>query len=604
MDSYGFYIRYFEARGASVKTINLKFEKGCNVVLGKSDIGKTTLYTIIEFVLGKSSNELVLPPEGRGYTSFLLEIHTYDESIYTLRRKINASNVQVCKCTLSMVDSCSPTEYSCSSKSTNSFSDFILRISNIPEIYCKSSDTKSPTKVSISMLRHLFMIDESRVSAKDKSPLLYFSNPSQQWVEKNLVAFLMTGLDDCEFRPNEDPMEKKSRIKGKIEYLEQSLAESNEKLKTLGDVSYISLTDDAFIKSYKNKLAEVTKQEQQFRVRINNCNNEIIQLQNSKKDLLHLIKRLEELKEDYNKEISKIQFINTASQLVSNLQDVVCPLCGSPIEEHMLDSIESSSYTEAIKNEYKSLHYKVNDLVALISEKQNELNDIEKSLRQKKSVLDSFYQTVNALEPDINELKDVLSKAESNLKSQFLQSVLKTDIKDKEEIINRLKKDLSMVANNKNGQREEICDDFKTLVKSNLVAWNFIDSETSISFDYKKYDIKIGERHRSSYGKGNRSITFTAVILALFDYCCNTDRPFSRLLVIDSPLCTKYGDKPMEEDILKLGTIDAFANYCNTKEWNYQVIVIDNKFTETTSISDLGNINVIDLEAMGGLFIQ
>ena len=604
MESYGFYIRYFEARGAGVKTINLKFEKGCNVVLGKSDIGKTTLYTIIEYVLGKSSNELVLPPEGKGYTSFFLEIQTYNGAIYTIRRKINASNVQVCNCILATYDSYSPTEYSCASNSTNSFSDFILRISNIPDIYCKSSDTKKPTKVSISMLRHLFMVDESRISTKGKSPFLYNSIPNQQWVEKNLIAYLMTGVDDRDFRPNEDPKEQKSRIKGKIEYLEQSLAESNLKLNTLGDVNCISLTDDVFIESYRSKLEEVTMREQKLRFQINNCNSEMIRLQNSEKELLHLIGRLENLKENYKIEISKIQFINTANQLVSSLQDVVCPLCGSPIEEHMLDNIETSSYTEAIKNEYKSLYYKVNDLEILISDKRHELDDIKNSLRQEKSKLDSLNQTIDAIKPDISELKYLLSKAESNIKSQVLQSELKADINAKEKIIKRLKNDLSMVENNKNGQRKDICDDFTTLVKSNLVAWNFINSEISISFDYKNFDIKIGERHRSSYGKGNRSITFTAVILALFDYCCNTDRPFSRLLVIDSPLCTKYGEKPMEDDTLKLGTIDAFANYCNTKEWNYQLIVIDNKFTESTSISDLGNINVIDLDVKGGLFIQ
>lgn len=56
MNNNGLYIKEFEARGENVSTSKLTFQKGCNVVLGKSDTGKTTLYSIIEFVLGKGSH--------------------------------------------------------------------------------------------------------------------------------------------------------------------------------------------------------------------------------------------------------------------------------------------------------------------------------------------------------------------------------------------------------------------------------------------------------------------------------------------------------------------------------------------------------------------
>ena len=46
MNNNGLYIKEFEARGENVSTSKLTFQKGCNVVLGKSDTGKTTLYSI------------------------------------------------------------------------------------------------------------------------------------------------------------------------------------------------------------------------------------------------------------------------------------------------------------------------------------------------------------------------------------------------------------------------------------------------------------------------------------------------------------------------------------------------------------------------------
>lgn len=602
MENNGFYIKIFEARGAKVTTVSLGFEKGCNVVLGKSDTGKTTLYNIIEFILGKSSSEITLPPEGDGYTDFYLELHTYDELIYTLRRSIKSKFVNVYACALPDINNVESVEYSCSSSSTANISDFLLNISKFPQIYSKSSETKNPTKISISLLRHLFMMDESKVSDKKSSPLIYNQIPNQQWVEKNFIAYLMTGLDDSEFRPNEDPKDKKSRIKGKIEFLEQSLDESQKKLETLGNVDYISLVDDAFIATYRLRLAEISKQEEVLYKNRNQAKNDLIQSQNKKNEILHITARLKDLKDNYQLEIKKLEFINTGSQLISRLHNVVCPLCGSPIEEHDLECVNSSSYSDAIRNEYNSLYYKVLDLESLINEKQKELEEAEKEIDHINESIDGFSHAISSLNPDISELKKILMTAESNLKKKFLHSELITDIESIKKNIAKLKTELSQFASKKEGQREDINDEFLGLVKSNLVDWKFMDEDLSISFDYKTFDIKLGERHRSSYGKGNRSITSTAVIMALLDYCIDKERAFSRLLIIDSPLCTKYGEKVKEVDRVQLGTIDSFARYCNTKDWRYQCIIIDNKFTESEDIDNLQNINFIDIEAMEGLF--
>ena len=68
------------------------------------------------------------------------------------------------------------------------------------------------------------------------------------------------------------------------------------------------------------------------------------------------------------------------------------------------------------------------------------------------------------------------------------------------------------------------------------------------------------------------------------DYCMQKERPFSRLLVYDSPLCTKYGKA--SSDRATDNVLDAYAKYCNDKEWPYQVIIFDNKID-----SDPENVN-------------
>lgn len=50
--------------------------------------------------------------------------------------------------------------------------------------------------------------------------------------------------------------------KWEIEYLTQTLKEAELKLESLGDVGYISLTDDSFIDVYRKKLSEVASEEE------------------------------------------------------------------------------------------------------------------------------------------------------------------------------------------------------------------------------------------------------------------------------------------------------------------------------------------------------
>ncbi len=68
------------------------------------------------------------------------------------------------------------------------------------------------------------------------------------------------------------------------------------------------------------------------------------------------------------------------------------------------------------------------------------------------------------------------------------------------------------------------------------------------------------------------------------DYCMKKQRPFSRLLVYDSPLCTKYGKTTSDRATDKV--LDAYSKYCNDKVWDYQVIIFDNKID-----SDAENVN-------------
>ena len=144
MEVKGFYIKEFEARGEGVLPSPVSFEKGFNAVVGQSDTGKSTLFKLIDFVLGKGKTTIDLPPQGDGFDTFLLEIHTYDEKVYTLMRKFGNNFTLVKECTLANIETTAKgTQYAASSSANVSLSDFLLSISGVPNIYIKTSEKKT-----------------------------------------------------------------------------------------------------------------------------------------------------------------------------------------------------------------------------------------------------------------------------------------------------------------------------------------------------------------------------------------------------------------------------------------------------------------------------
>ena len=137
MELKGFYIKEFEARGENVTNSRVTFEKGFNAVMGQSDTGKSTLFKLIDFVLGKSRNQIDLPPQGEGFDTFLLEIHTYDEVVYTAQRKFGDSFTLVKECELEDFDATDKgTQYATSWGASVSLSDFLLSLSGVVVYRC------------------------------------------------------------------------------------------------------------------------------------------------------------------------------------------------------------------------------------------------------------------------------------------------------------------------------------------------------------------------------------------------------------------------------------------------------------------------------------
>lgn len=87
MKNKGFYIKSLVATGPNVVDARIDFAKGCNLIFGKSDTGKSHILHLIEYLLGKK--ELATVVEGQEYDCYYLEIAEYStDNVFTIQRRL------------------------------------------------------------------------------------------------------------------------------------------------------------------------------------------------------------------------------------------------------------------------------------------------------------------------------------------------------------------------------------------------------------------------------------------------------------------------------------------------------------------------------------
>lgn len=604
----GFYISKIIAKGENVIDSEIEFKSGCNVVIGDSDRGKTTLFNVLDYMLGRDNKGIEnMPPEGILYTTFLMEIHTRDD-IYTIERTIDSNDVFVKKCNINDYKSnnINSIKYNTKGSSSIAFSDFMLRIAGIPNLKIATSSKKNPSKISYATIRHLIMVDETRITNNKYSPFYENENTALQTKYQNFISYIMTGIDDSDFRPNEDPNIKKSRLNGKLEFIKDELEFTENEIERLGDVSYISISDDAFIKQHQERIKRMSEE---LTVKYNAQQQLLNNKQRLKiaiKNLYSFIERMKQLKSFYENDMSRLETILQGKQMLELLPNTVCPLCHQKLNSCEIDSINAEEYSKAIIQEYENTRFKIDDINDLISIKETNLKRAETKLRAIDNELVQISSYIKSLEPDISNIKDILGRSEKNHEKKVKYSQLQEKKEQLNKKFNNIQETLNNISSKLSSTRRQVIQqDYFDLVKNILLKWNFMKDEEDITFDYKQFDIMIGNKHRRSYGQGNRGVSCAAMMIALMDFCQKNERPFSSLLVLDSPMSTRYDGKVFGDDNRKMGVLDAFATYCNNRKWEYQIIIIDNKIsTNDFDLSSLNNIHFVRFgtENRQGLF--
>lgn len=587
-------LRKIMLRGDGKKDSEIEFLRGINLITGGSDTGKTYMFDLINYVLGASN-----PPHyikvSEGYNLALLEIEI-NQHTQTLIRAFDAKEfiyIYHSKIT-EITEKDVPQKYQADTKAKQSISKYLMGLLGYSEpIVLKSTVRGKKQQLSFRLLMKNFSISEEKITAKSKSIIeteLTYPKPVFT-VEK--LRFLLSGEGKCTKARNSQAV--KVRAVNKLEVLNELLVEVEEKLNAeLKTVEYanISVDDHSEIKIVSDEISALEKEKEKKQSRITELKDNIFDLQHTLTNTRETIRRFQILKEQYQTEIERIEFVYEGESYIAQIENDVCPLCHSEIIKAKIDiekvfeafNIEKKKIVEkrsGIDEAVNDVQNKEDYLLQQIKAIEDEIRSIENYLRNE------ICPTIEQKQIDYNVLNDYCrhKAKEEVLKSQY-ENIKKridtfTNIAEENDDA-PVKRDETVFEN----RIEELCEHMAEL----LVEFKFSDN-VEVNYDCQDQDFYINEQKRKAYGQGYSGLIYISYVLALKWISDKYGIATPNFLILDSPFTalTEEDEKNGKVIFKSNKRIDSFFNYIIKEYENKQIILIENTDERYNKVDDKVN---------------
>ena len=603
MRNKGFYIKSVISTGEGMKTARVDFKEGCNLLFGPSDSGKSTVFSVMEFMLGKFVDKSNMTPkpvtDGRGYDTYYMEIVTLeDKTVHTFKRKDKDNNVLVKDCVYERFGTCGQQGqwYPIRSKTKKTLSAYLMELNGFDDGLEVKSTKTNKTRLTYSLIRHLVLADENRIISE--TPIF---NPTGQRTdnqkEKSLIYYLTTGNDDSGFKEQEKDDIRKSRYKGMISLTEEEIELVKVRIEKLGDVSYADFNDDSAVKALETRLKEEEERLNKLYEERKEQEETLRKLESRRLFNAEFVKRMEMLQKHYETDLGRYEYLFEGASLFEMLpNDKECPICHSRIANK---STIDTNYLAAIQGEYDKLKAKIADVREVVVKKNQAIGSMIQKIQKTQAAIGVTDEKIKMFVSQMAGIKETLRQYQKNIEKKAESNYLAAELGRLLKKLDKLKKEQTQKpAVEPYIRQTDIKEDFCRDLKEKLVAWNLLKENDTVVFDENGFDFILGAKGRLSCGKGSRGVTCSAILMTLVEYCFKKDIPFSNFLVIDSPITAHYDGEDMEVD----ETTQAKFWYCNDTAFDSQLILIDNKAPDEAMRSQLSNIHYIQFTKENGFY--
>ncbi|WP_455917191.1 AAA family ATPase [Pseudomonas cerasi] len=582
MVSQGFQIVSLTLLGPAVRSAEVRFGKGLNVISGPSDTGKTFILQCIDYLLGGSKVPKSVPEASSYESAELCIIENKSGEEVVLSRSLNSATK------FKVVKGSDVFYMGAKHKAgdVNSISNFLLGLSGFQGKHVRVNKEGKVRELSFRDLARLIVVDEESI-IKERSPI-FTGQYTSATAESSVFRLLLTGVD-ASFTDNIGG-DRLSPLKqsAKIELLQHLLDENAEKIASLNlpTTSWLDVFEE-------NKRIDLIYQDAEESVEAHKLSSSELEaerrsvLENlykveSKTDVLvELQKRFDLLQQQYMADYGRLQSIAEVSYRLDQLGNVDCPVCGALAVNHNHEHANLELSNEEIAISCRAEMAKIGSLLSDLSETRadnlaqveashSELKNLRRDLNSISDVLDEFVKpkiklVLNAfidvqVERDLYRRAEELYSREEDLR-QMLLEIEKWNTAPAEGMTSP-----KMGA----GEVHEFLCEVETL----LEEWHF-PNVGRVGFSDREQDIVIGNRERASHGKGVRAITHAAFSLSLLLYCSKNKLPHPGLVIVDSPLVV-YREPDTDEIGFSHEVKNSFYRSLALNFKEQQVIVIEN----------------------------
>jgi hypothetical protein len=593
---FRFIFRELAFTGTAKATCKLDFVDGVNVIYGASNSGKSYTIEALDFMCGAGS---ALPEitELRGYEACWLRQDLPMTGRVSLSRAVRGGDFEAFVGPLDPVRHTQPARtFSATHSNPNSLSRFLLGELGIVDDK-QIATTLNGKKASFSF-RHfaVYIFTEETPMMAEWSPIKIAAQSTDTF-DKNVLKFMLTGIDDSSIVETPNPTEQRIANVGKIEIVEELIEaavadlhrlfpedEAVDKLRVAARETALSNT----LEEQHAKLAEYQTELDRLRRQRRRCLEMREEFEERVGEIVLTLERFGLLASVYESDVERLDALEEGAAALMAGARRPCPLCGAEPEHqhevHGLDHVERSRRAVA----------------AEISKIRVERADLGKATASLKAEGEGLTARITRLSGQLPELEgaieELLPLEVSSRESYEALDIARQRLRNALNLLDRIasleKRKKELEAFKAKGTRRgsvavgvggEIGFELAQIAQSILRAWRFPGNPT-VSFDDKTHDILIDGKNRRGNGKGVRALMNAAFKISVLEYCRSKDLPHPGIVVLDSPLLSyrdpinsRHGALSSDEElVVKSRLKEYFYRYLLELSDTTQFIIIEN----------------------------
>lgn len=576
----------------------VEFQAGFNLIYGASNTGKSSILDAIDFMFGRAS-ALKEIPEHSGYAEIFLGLEFSDGSLATIRRSIDGGDYDLFEgLHQAFPDDIDPITLKAkgSTKKYDSLSDYLMKKIGLYDKFLKRNARNQKERLTIRTLLPLFFVNETNIQ-KEISP---FRTPqyTKETMEISRLKLLLTGVDDSALKDAEVSERETISRTARVSMLEEMIEELNTKIEDAfpnnetkmeleeqidrleGSIESFNAELAQAEQSYAELVAEKSKRQQDFY-----RDNERLA------EIADMIGRFSLLLDHYESDLERLEGVIEAGSLFSVLTAASCPLCGASKDDQNTDHLcdaNSDAVVEAAIAERQKITLLKRDLVATLSQLEDEHRTIESSLPKTRELLEISSGKVDDAKPELKQRRTTfadLYREQSSVEKaiELLDSL--GDLEARlEEALNVPEKPETVAGNR---VPTVALFDLAKCIKSVLNAWGLPNTD-SVHFDPETTDIVLNGKHRVGNGKGHRSITHAAVTTGFANYLHDQNLPSLGFVVLDSPLLA-YEEPDEIDEVTGTDLNQKCFDYLNILN-SVQSLVFENRKSIPSNLEDYDSV--------------